>query len=205
MAITCPVGFDADRLAEDVRATYARVARDPSAEFHFHRGPAYACELLGYERAELDALPAAATAAFAGVGNPHLAGPLRPGETVLDVGCGAGTDLLLAARRLAPDGRALGVDVTPAMRRAAAAAARESGLGHVVEVRGGSAEALPVNDGTVDVVQSNGVLNLTPDKGRAFEEIFRVLRPGGRLHLADVVIGTELKEDERRDVSLWVA
>ena len=205
MAITCPVGFDADRLAEDVRATYARVARDPSAEFHFHRGPAYARELLGYERADLESLPAAATASFAGVGNPHLAGGLRPGETVLDVGCGAGMDLLLAARKVAPGGRALGVDVTPAMRRAAAAAAREAGLGDVVEVRGGSAEALPVNDGTVDVVQSNGVLNLTPDKGRAFEEIFRVLRPGGRLHLADVVIGTELREDERRDVALWVA
>lgn len=205
MAITCPVGFDSDRLAEDVRAIYDRVARDPGADFHFHRGPDFASELLGYDRCELATLPASATASFAGVGNPHLAGPVDRGETVLDIGCGAGTDLLLAARRVAPNGRALGVDVAPAMRRAAASAAREAGLDGVVEVRGGSAEALPVGDGSIDVVQSNGVLNLTPDKRRAFNEIFRVLRPGGRLHLADVVLGTELNEDERRDVALWVA
>lgn len=205
MAITCPVSFDVDRLRDEVRDTYARVALAPDGDFHFHRGPRFAAELLEYDPEELKDLPPQSTAPFAGVANPHLAGPVRAGETVLDIGCGAGMDLLLSARRVGPGGRAIGVDPTEEMRRTVATAAEAAGLAARVEVRAGHAEELPVEDGSVDVVQSNGVLNLTPDKERAFREIFRVLRPGGRLHLGDVTIHTELHEDERRDVDLWAA
>jgi len=205
MATTCPVNFDVDRLRNEVRDTYARVAVEPDGDFHFHRGPHFASELLDYDLKELEELPRECTAPFAGVANPHLAGPVHAGETVLDVGSGAGMDLLLSARRVGPGGRAIGVDPTPEMRRTTAAAARAAGLSEIVEVRAGHAEELPVEDGTVDVVQSNGVLNLAPDKERAFREIARVLRPGGRLHLGDVTIQVELKEDERRDVGLWAA
>jgi ubiquinone/menaquinone biosynthesis C-methylase UbiE len=158
--------------------------------------------MLGYDPAELAALPQAATASFAGVANPHAIGPIHPGETVLDIGSGAGMDLLLAARRVSPTGKAIGVDMTPAMIARARAAAAEAGLPQV-EVLEGNAQALPLPDASIDVVISNGVLNLSPDKGLAFAEIVRVLRPGGRLHLADIVVGTELSEDIRRDIDLW--
>ncbi len=205
MATTCPLDFDVDRLRHEVAATYERVAHDPGGEFHFHRGPGYAARLLRYDAAELAALPAAATASFAGVANPLRVGPVGAGETVVDIGCGAGTDLLLAARRTGPGGRAIGVEPTPGMRRTARAAARAAGLGSVVEVRAGHAEHLPVADAGADVVISNGVLNLAPDKVRAFREIARVLRPGGRLYLGDVVLDVDLAEGERRDVDLWAA
>ena len=205
MAIACPIGFDLERLESEVHATYDRVARDPAGDFHFHRGPDYAVRLLGYDARALGELPPAATASFAGVGNPHRLGPLAPGEVVLDVGCGAGMDLLLAARRVAPGGRAIGVDPTPAMRASALASAAACGLADVVDVLAGRADALPLPDESVDVVQSNGVLNLAPDKSTAFREIARVLRPGGRLHLADVALDLDLKEDERRQADLWAA
>jgi SAM-dependent methyltransferase len=205
MALACPAGFDADHLDLAVRATYERVARDPHGDFHFHRGPGYAARLLGYDRRLLRLLPRAATASFAGVGNPHRIGRPAPGETVLDIGCGAGMDLLLSARRVAPAGRAIGVDPTPAMRESARASAAAAGLAAVVEVVEGRFEALPLPDASVDVVQSNGVLNLTPDKRAAFHEIARVLRPGGRLHLADVALDLDLAESERRQADLWAA
>jgi SAM-dependent methyltransferase len=176
MAVSCPVDLDTRRLREEVGSLYARVATDPSGSFHFHRGPEYAVERLGYDPEELGSLPALATASFAGVGNPLLIDPLEPGETVLDVGCGGGMDLLLAARRVGERGRAIGVDMTPAMLERAGAAARAA---------------------------SNGVLNLTPDKKEAFEEIARVLRPGGRLLLADIVVPNELSEGIRRNIDLW--
>jgi arsenite methyltransferase len=124
---------------------------------------------------------------------------------VLDIGCGAGTDLLLAARRTGPKGKAIGVDPTPAMRESAARFAREIGLAGIVEIRAGSTDALPVDDGSVDVVISNGVVNLAPYKSVAFGEIARVLKPGGRLYLADVMIQEELSEKSRRDADLWAA
>lgn len=205
MALTCPVGFDVPRLRSQVLATYERVARDPEGDFHFHRGARYAVEYLKYDAAELAALPQECTARFAGVGNPLRIGPIRSGETVLDHACGAGTDLLLAARRVGPSGRAIGVDMTPAMREIATAAAARAGLQAVVEVRAGFFEELPVDDGSVDVVISNGVVNLSPDKERVFREIHRVLRPGGRVYLADVVVQRELKEAVRNDPDLWAA
>lgn len=205
MATTCPVGFDATALRAQVLATYDRVARDPGGDFHFHRGPRYAAEYLRYDANELALLPDTCTTRFAGVGNPLRIGPIRPGETVLDHACGAGMDLLLAARRVGPRGRAIGVDMTPAMREAAAVAAIEGGLGEIVTIRAGVFEQLPVDDESVDVVISNGVVNLAPDKSKVFAEIHRVLRPGGRLYLADVVVQRELKDEVRNSPDLWAA
>ncbi len=136
--------------------------------------------------------------------NPLSIGEVPVGATVLDIGCGAGMDLLLAARRVGPTGRAIGVDMTPVMLERTREAARKLGLEHV-ELREGDAEALPVEDDSVDVVISNGVLNLTTDKAKAFSEILRVLKPGGRLMLGDIVVAEELSEGIRNDIDLWAA
>jgi len=205
MAATCPSGFNVDRLREQIRGMYDRLARSPRSDFHFHRGLEYAVQRLGYDRVELSSLPDACTERFAGVGNPLRIGPLRAGETVLDHACGAGLDLLLAARRVGAGGQAVGVDMTPAMREQATAAAAQAGLAGVVEVRAGLFEDLPVSDATVDVVISNGVINLSPDKPRVFREIARALRPGGRLYLADVVVRRELSLAVRENTELWAA
>jgi arsenite methyltransferase len=205
MATTAPSGFDAAQLRAAIRTTYEQVARDPSGVFHFHRGRAYAVKLLGYDGDELDLLPREATDRFAGVGNPLQIGPIESGEVVLDHACGAGMDLLLAARRVGPAGRAIGVDITEGMRAVAQRAAIQAGLGERVEIRAGSYEDLPVASSSVDVVISNGVVNLSPDKRRVFAEIWRVLRPGGRLYLADVVVARELKLETRQQPELWAA
>jgi SAM-dependent methyltransferase len=201
MAIACPVDLDTARLRQEIQAIYARVATDPSGEFHFHRGPRYAAERLGYEPNALAALPADATASFAGVANPHRIAPIPRGATVVDIGCGAGMDLLLAATAVGPTGRAIGIDMTESMAERARAAARALAWTHV-EVRTGDALDLPVDSESADVVISNGVLNLTPDKGRAFGEVFRVLRPGGQFLYGDIVVANELSESTRRDIDL---
>ena len=202
MAIACPVDLDTGILRSEISNIYGRVARRPDGQFHFHRGPAYAAEFLGYDPQELAALPAECTASFAGIGNPLAIGPIRAGETVVDIGCGAGMDLLLAARRTGPQGRAIGIDMTDAMVERARASARAAGLDQV-EVRRGDATALPIDDAGADVVISNGVLNLVPEKEKAFAEIVRVLRPGGRLQLADIALDVELSEEVRRNIDLW--
>jgi SAM-dependent methyltransferase len=199
------VGFNINKLRELVRAEYDRVAREPGGNFHFHRGPRYAATMLRYDAEELAAIPDEATASFAGVGNPHRIGLIEPGETLLDIGCGAGMDLLLAARRAGPAGHAIGVDMTPAMIERAKRAALKAGLWERIEIRRGTAEELPVESATIDVVISNGVLNLSPDKLAAFAEIHRVLKPRGRLHLADVIVQRELSLAARSDVDLWAA
>src|SRR5216117_3053459 len=180
MAIVCPVDLDTLKLRAEIRSIYARVAADPSGEFHFHRGPEYAATRLNYDAAELSKLPDTVTESFAGIGNPHAIAPLPPGATVVDIGCGAGTDLLLAALHVGPQGRAIGVDMTESMRDRARRGAAACGLAHV-DVRDGEATALPVESNSVDIVISNGVLNLVPEKMDALAEIRRVLKPGGRV------------------------
>lgn len=202
MAVTCPIDFDVASLRDEVRTMYSRLASAPDGDFHFHRGPHYAATRLGYDSTELAALPSEVTSAFAGIGNPHAIGRIPVGATVLDIGCGAGTDLLIAARRTGPTGRAIGVDMTEAMRRRAAQGAATSGLSHV-EVREGDATHLPVENGSIDVVISNGVLNLVPEKERAVAEIARVLKPGGRVQIADIIIGSTLPDSALRDIDLW--
>ncbi len=202
MAITCPVDLDTLRLRAEIQSIYARVAEDPSGQFHFHRGPEYAAQRLHYDAAELGKLPRTVTESFAGVGNPHTIAPLTTGATVLDIGSGAGTDLLLAALHVGSGGRAIGVDMTEAMRDRARMGAAACGL-EQVELRAGDATALPVDAESLDVVMSNGVLNLVPDKRAAVAEIRRVLKPGGRVQLADIVLASELSEDARQDIDLW--
>jgi arsenite methyltransferase len=205
VATSAPIQFDANYLRTQVIATYEQVARDPNAHYHFHRGPDYAHDFLGYDRGELAAIPAISTARFAGVGNPLAIGPVAPGSTVLDHACGAGMDLLLAARRAGPAGHAIGVDATPAMVQTATEAARQAGLDANVEIHQGFYEALPVPDASVDLVISNGVLNLAPDKGAVLNEVYRVLKPGGSLYLADVVVQRELTLEARSNPELWAA
>jgi arsenite methyltransferase len=202
VALTCPVDFNIASLRSEIQAMYSRVAAEPDAEFHFHRGPEYAATRLGYDATELRALPAEVTSSFAGVGNPHAIAPIAGDLVVLDVGCGAGTDLLLAARRLGPQGQAIGVDMTEAMRRRATAGAAACGLTNA-DVRAGDATSLPVDARSVDRVISNGVLNLVPNKTTAVAEIARVLKPGGRAQIADIVIGETLPDSALRDIDLW--
>jgi arsenite methyltransferase len=202
MSLSCPVDLDVSMLRREVNAMFGRVAATPKGAFHFHRGPEYAAQRLGYDRDALHRLPVEVTMRFAGIGNPLAIAPLSPGETVLDVGCGAGTDLLLAALRVGPEGEAIGVDMNERMRDHAADGAARMGLTNV-DVREGDATALPVADRSVDVVISNGVLNLVPEKERAIAEIARVLKPGGRLQIADIVIGQPLPENVIADVDLW--
>ena len=202
MSIVCPVDLNTGVLRAEISKIYGRVAEDPDGDFHFHRGPAYAAEFLGYDAAELTTLPMDCTASFAGIANPIAIGPVHLGETVLDIGSGAGMDLLLLAKRVGPTGHAIGVDMTDLMVERARQSAEATGLAQV-EVRKGDATALPVADTSIDVVSSNGVLNLVPEKERAFAEILRVLKPGGRLHLADIALDVELPEDARRNIDLW--
>jgi arsenite methyltransferase len=202
MSIACPVDLNTSVLRSEISSIYGRVATAPDGEFHFHRGPTYAAEFLGYDAEELAALPPDSTASFAGIGNPLAIGPIHAGETVLDIGCGAGMDLLLSAKRAGPDGHAIGVDMTEAMIERARQSAEAAGL-RQIEAHKGDATALPIADRSIDVVSSNGVLNLVPEKHQAFGEIVRVLKPGGRLHLADIALDVELPEDARRNIDLW--
>jgi SAM-dependent methyltransferase len=202
MSIACPVSLDREKLKSEVRATYAKVAENPQGEFHFHRGPEYAARLLGYDLAELNALPPIATAPFAGVGNPFMMDALPSGGTVIDIGSGAGMDCLLAARRVGPQGRVVGIDMTDAMLARARLGAAEAKLPQARFEKADMTE-LPLDSGTVDVVISNGVINLAPEKQKVFNELFRVVRPGGRLQFADIIVGTELSEEARNNIDLW--
>ena len=202
MPVICPIDFDKARLRAEVQTMYARVATSPDGEFHFHRGPVYASTRLGYDASELARLPLDVTSSFAGIGNPHAIDRIPTGAVVVDIGCGAGTDLLIAAMRTGPTGRAIGVDMTEAMRRRATDGAAACGLTNV-EVRPGDATRLPLDDASVDVVMSNGVLNLVPEKERAVAEIARVLKPGGRVQIADIIIGETLPDSALRDIDLW--
>jgi arsenite methyltransferase len=188
-------------LREQVRGKYREVAADPAAGFHFHTGRSLASR-LGYDAAALGALPDRAVESFAGVGNPFSLRPLAPGEKVIDVGSGAGFDSFIAAGQVGRGGQVVGVDMTAEMLAKSRQTAEALGLAHV-DFRAGLAEALPVEDGWADVVISNGVMNLCADKQAVFGEIFRVLRPGGRLQFADIANGRPVPADALRDIDLW--
>ena len=194
-------GLDVDLLRSEIQRTYASVSNDPGREFMFPTGRAWA-EDLGYPAELLARVPETSCESFAGVANPFSLGVLDPGEDVLDIGCGAGMDTLVAAQMVGADGYVTGIDMTPDMAAKARRSAAEMGLANVTIVDG-SAEELPFADAGFDVVISNGVIDLIPDKEAVFSEIARVLRPGGRIQLADVTIQRPVSEEGRRNIDLW--
>jgi ubiquinone/menaquinone biosynthesis C-methylase UbiE len=202
MSLACPATLDKERLKSEVHAIYAKVAENPQGDFHFHRGAEYAARLLGYDLAELNKLPQTATASFAGVGNPFIMDPLPPGATVIDIGSGGGMDCLLAAGRVGQAGSVVGFDMTEAMLQRARTGAAEAGLSHVRFEKAEMTD-LPLESNAVDLVISNGVFNLAPDKEAVFNELYRVIRPGGCLQFADIIVGTELSEEVRNNIDLW--
>jgi SAM-dependent methyltransferase len=193
-------GLDVALLKSEIRKTYCAVSQEPDTDFIFPTGRAWA-EDLGYP-GELARVPERSVDSFAGVANPFSFGRLQPGERVLDVGCGAGTDSLIAALMVGPTGHVTGIDMTPEMLAKARASADELGLDHVEFVEG-EAESMPFEDASFDVVISNGVIDLIPDKDAVFGEIFRVLRAGGRIQIADVTIQRPVSEEGRRNIDLW--
>jgi len=192
---------DRDRLRRQISEKYSDVALRPEQGFHFHTGRPLAM-MLGYPAGDVDPLPLSTVESFAGTGNPFSMGRLREGETVLDIGCGAGFDALQAAMQVGPAGRVIAVDMTPAMLDKTRAGAAAVGLRNL-EVRLGFLEELPVDDACVDVIISNGVINLTPDKVGSMREVYRVLRPGGRFQIGDIVIHKEMPQDAKDDIDLW--
>jgi arsenite methyltransferase len=192
---------DVEVLRAEVRDKYRAVALRPGDQFHFHTGRPLA-DRLGYDSGVVDALPDEAVESFAGVGNPFSLRPLQPGERVVDVGSGAGFDSFVAASHVGPAGRVVGIDMTTEMLDKSRRTARVLGYDHV-EFREGLAESLPVEDGWADVVISNGVINLCADKRAVFDEIHRVLRPGGWLQYADIANGRPVPIEAVRDVDLW--
>lgn len=197
---------DRDVIFDAVRAMYTAVADQPEEEYHFPTGRG-ACEYVGYPAEHLDRLPQAALESFAGVGYPFAANVLRENDDVLDIGSGSGTDLLLASLLVGPGGRAVGLDMTEAMRRKAAENARALKSFGVetadVELVDGTAEEIPLPDASIDLVTSNGVINLVPDKPAAVREMYRVLRPGGRVQIADIVVRTPPSAECRSKPQLW--
>ncbi len=188
-------------LREEVKSKYRDVARNPNGEHHFHTGRPLA-RRLGYDPALVDSMPDAAVESFAGVANPFSLRALDPGEKVVDAGSGGGFDCFVAAHQVGPQGKVVGIDMLPEMLEKSRAAAKLMGLKQV-EFREGILEQIPVQDGWADVVISNGVINLCADKKQAFSELWRVLRPGGRLQFGDIANGKPVPADALRDIDLW--
>ena len=193
--------LDLGSLREAIQEAYTAVARDPGRGYHFHTGRPLA-SMLGYHDDWLEGIAEGAIASFAGTGNPFRIGLLAPGTKVVDIGCGAGIDSLIAAKMVEASGQVIGVDMTPAMLQKARKSAIEAGLGNV-EFRDGLAESLPVPDRWADVVISNGVLNLLPDKLAALQEMARVLKPTGRLQIGDILVQQAVPEEAKKQIDLW--
>lgn len=190
-----------DQIKTDIKQRFVKVAVEPQAKQRHPTGPASA-KRLGYDAAEIDALPAQVTESFAGVGNPLALGEIRAGETVLDIGCGAGLDSILAAGKVGPTGKVIGVDMTEEMVEKAKANALAVGVNNA-EFHHGEADHLPIADGSVDVVISNGVFNLCLDKPRVLAEAFRVLRPGGRIQMADILLDEAVTVGQVKKKGTW--
>ncbi len=193
--------LDVKKLRDEISAKYSEVATSPDKEFHFHHGR-HLARLLDYPDELVDNLPGSLVESFAGTGNPFNLGPVNEGERVLDAGCGAGFDALIAAMKVGPGGHVIGVDMTPEMLEKARRNAASLGVNNT-EFREGLLEDLPVEDGSVDVVISNGVINLCPDKEAVYRELLRVLKPGGRLMTADIIVQRAVSEEAKQDIDLW--
>jgi len=198
------MALDTTLLRSEIQTVYTEVVRDPKKGYHFHTGPEYAADLLGYSRAALAELPDSVTAPFAGVGNPLSMGMPGPGETVVDIGAGSGMDTFLAAKVVGTSGRVIAVDMTDAMLERGRENVALTGMTQI-EYRKGLAEFLPIESASVDQVISNGVINLSPDKDAVFRETFRVVKPGGRLQIADIVVHKDIPPAGREDVAIWTA
>ncbi len=195
------VSFKREAILGAVREMYATVAMSPDQEFHFPTGRR-ACEILGYPQQHLDEVPERAAESFAGVGYPFSADVMREGDVVLDIGAGSGTDTLISAKITGSRGKVYALDMTAEMRAKLEKTASDAGITNV-EVIEGDAEALPLPDESVDVVTTNGVINLVPDKARAIAEMFRVLKPGGRLQISDIALARPVSERFRQDPQMW--
>ena len=195
------IPVDEDQLRMEIQKHYAEVATSPDHEFHFHTGRD-AAQWVGYDKAITDDIPDDVIASFAGVANPFHFGLPMPGEIVLDVGSGAGVDAIIAARAVGPGGKVIGVDMTPEMLEAARRNAKQMGLDNV-EFREGLIERLPVEARSIDLVISNGVLNLMVDKYGAYKQIARALKPGGRFQIADICVDKPVSESAKRNIDLW--
>jgi SAM-dependent methyltransferase len=194
-------GLDVNALRQAIEEEYTHVAINPGGDFHFHTGRRLAA-ILAYDDQWLDGVPEATIASFAGTGNPFSLGPIAEGEYVVDVGCGAGIDSIIASKMVGASGSVIGVDMTPAMLEKARKSAKDADVRNV-EFRAGFAESLPVADDWADVVISNGVLNLFPDKLAGLREMARVLQPGGRLQIGDILVQKAVPEKGKQDINLW--
>ncbi len=195
------LGLELDDLRQAIIKEYEEVANNPERGFHFHTGRPLT-KILGYKEEWLEGIPESSIESFAGTGNPFSLGEIRPGERVIDIGCGAGIDSLIAAKKVGSDGKVIGIDMTEAMLDKARQACEEAGL-RQVEFRYGHAENLPVPDGWADVVISNGVINLTPDKKATFREMARALNPEGRLQIGDILVQKKVPDSAKRKIDLW--
>lgn len=195
------LGFELSDLRHAISEEYEAVANEPEKDFHFHTGRPLA-HMLGYDDEWLKGIPESSIESFAGTGNPFSLGEIKPGERVVDVGCGAGIDSLIATKKVGSGGKVIGVDMTDAMLNKARIGSVEAGFKQV-EFKKGYAESLPVEDGWADVVISNGVINLTPDKKATFREIARILKPNGRLQIGDILVKKRVSDSAKRKIDLW--